>query len=554
LAVWIAVGTACVGLAAPKAATSQEAPIPEAVDEAAPELPPVPPPSPAGSREAALEERVRQLEEMVQRLSDQMQAGGTTAPVGTPGGVASEPGDAETPPPGVSSEPGTAPPDTGVPATVEAPSASGGVAAPGQSLPPNPPPNDRFNVPATLESKKVNAKFGPGFELRSDDDEYIFQFHNLTQFEYRGYQDSAGHATDRDSFLIPRQWFMFSGRMTKPVGYFVSLAHGFDAVNILDVFLDFDIDPRFRVRGGRMKTPFTYEFLVDPIQGLIQPERSVFFNNFGQNRDVGVMAFGRLFDKTFDYAAGIYNGSRNGFVANTDSKFVSAYINWKPFGNSEGSALENFNVGGSVFGGTNDTVPLPQTLRTVVPTAGNSVAGVPFLGFNSNVREVGPMTFWDFHAAWFYRQLAVIGEWAGGFQDYALTNQLAYRTHLPVESFYVQAGYLLTGETRSGLGVVKPLRPFNLKRGHFGLGAWELTARYQQMDIGREVFTHGLSDPNLWTRNLFITDVGFNWHINQYLKFMFNWEHTEFGQPVFSNVGQWSKTNELFLARIQLYF
>jgi len=486
-------------------------------------------------REAALERRVQQLEEMVQQLMQSKAA--ATSPGTTPTTDAS----------------GEAAPDVGSAASADAPSATGGVGAPGQSLPPNPAPSARFNAPATLESKKMNAKFGPGFELRTDDDEYIFQFHNLTQFEYRGYKQ-GNHATEKDSFLIPRQWWMFSGRMTKPIGYFVSFANGFDAISMLDVFLDFDFDPVFRIRAGRFKSPFTYEFLVEPPQGLIQPEQSVFFNNFGQNRDNGVMAFGRMFRDTFDYAAGIFNGTRNGYVANTDSKFVSAFINWKPFRNAEGSILENFNVGGSVFGGTNDNLPFPQTLRTIVPLSGNAVAGVPFLAFNGDVREVGPMTLWDLHAAWFYRQLAVIAEWGSGFQDYALNANLSNRTHLPIDSYYVQMGYLLTGETRSAVGIVKPLRPFSLKRGDFGLGAWELAARFQRLDIGDEVFTNGLSDQHLWTNRLWITDLGFNWHINQYVKFMFDWEHADFGKPVFFNVNQFSKTNDLFLARIQLYF
>jgi len=561
--VWTLAGLASLLLWRPLTVIAQEAPLQEleALEPALPSPNPTAAIEEVGtSREAALEARVRQLESMVERLSNQMQAGAVAAPGGARGvgGVSGGGGGGgglgdDFAPPGVSSEPGTAAPDSGVPATVEQPSAMGGVSAPGQSMAPNPPASSRFDIPATLESKRVNAKFGPGFELRSDDDEFIFQFHNLTQVEYRGY-DPSGHATDRDSFLIPRQWWMFSGRMTKPVGYFVSLAHGFDNVTMLDVFLDFDLDPRLRVRAGRMKTPFTYEFFVDPIQGLIQPERSVFFNNFGQNRDTGVMTFGRLFRNTVDYAAGIYNGSRNGFVANTDSKFVSAFVNWKPFLNAEGSMFENFAVGGSVFGGTNDNTPFPQTLRTIVPTVGTSVAGVPFLAFNNNVREVGPMTFWDLHAAWFYRQLALIGEWGSGFQDYALNSRLSARTHLPIQSFYVQAGYMLTGETRSGLGIVKPLRPFSLKAGEFGLGAWELTGRYQHLNIGDEVFTQGLSDPNLWANSLFLTDLGFNWHINQYLKFMFSWEHAEFNNPVFTNIGQWSKSNNMFLARMQLFF
>ena len=113
---------------------------------------------------------------------------------------------------------------------------------------------------------------------------------------------------------------------------------------MLDVFLDFEFDPRFRLRAGRFKTPFTYEFLVDPVQGLIQPERSIFFNNFGQNRDVGGMLYGRLFDNHLDYAVGLWNGFRNGFIDNNDGKAVSAYLNYMPFRNSEGSIFQNLDI------------------------------------------------------------------------------------------------------------------------------------------------------------------------------------------------------------------
>ena len=97
-----------------------------------------------------------------------------------------------------------------------------------------------------------------------------------------------------------------------------------------------------------------------------------------------------------------------------------------------------------------------------MPTTGNAVAGVPFLAFNSNVRQSGMLTFWDLHTAWFYRQLALIAEWGSGFQDYAQTSNLAARTRLPVHSFYLEAGYLLTGETRSSVGhrqAPQPVQP-----------------------------------------------------------------------------------------------
>jgi phosphate-selective porin OprO/OprP len=506
------------------------------VPAAPPALPPVEGVTSAAppTREAALEDRIRQLETMVNSLSNQVQQLSSAPAASGPGANAASP-------------------DIGSKASNVTPSQAGGPAAPGQSLPPNPAPSKRFDSPATLESLPGTFKFGPGFELRSNDEEFFFQFHNLTQIDYRGYQQ-ANQNPVHDTFGIPRQWFMFSGRITRPYGYFVSFAHGFDTISLLDVFIDINYDPRLQARIGRMKTPFTYEFLVDPIQGLINPERSVFFNNFGQNRDVGAMAFGRLFDKTFDYAAGVYNGTRNGSLALQDGKAFTGFINWKPFGNQEGSILENFNIGGSVFTVDANQPVTPQTLRTAVPTAGNAIVGVPFLYFNNNARETGWQTFWDLHAAWYYKQLALLSEWASGYQDYSLSSTPYIRTHLPVQSFYVQSGYLLTGETRSTIGVVKPLRPFDLRKGQRGPGAWELVTRYQFMDVGSQVFTNGLSDPNTSANRLWISDFGFNWHMSQYFKVYFEWEHAEFNQPVIYNTNKRQLTSDMFLVRLQLFF
>ena len=450
---------------------------------------------------------------------------------------------------------GPAAPDTPSAAS-PTPSSMGGVGAPGQSLPPNPPANKRFDSPATLESKKGNVKFGPGFEIRTDDDEFILQFHNLTQVDYRGYQQ-GGQTTVKDTFAFPRQWFMFSGRAGKQYGYFVSLANGIDTVTMLDAFIDYEVDPRFKLRVGRMKTPFTYEFLIEPVQGLVVPERSVFFNNFGQNRDIGIMANGRVLDKQVDYAVGIWNGSRNGLVANDNSKKVSAFLNWHPFGKEEGSLLENFNVGGSVFAGDNQQAAAPQTLRTIVPTSGNAVFGVPFLGFNSNVRETGYAAFWDLHAAWFYQQWAVIGEWANGFQTYSQAAPVgAYqaRTKVPVGSFYTQASYLLTGETRSSIGLVKPKSPFELRKGHYGTGAWEPFVRFEYLDVGSQVFSAGLADANQWANRMYMTHTGVNWHLTQYLKIYFDWNHAVFNQPVVFSPGHRQLTSDMFLLRFQMYF
>ncbi|WP_435019031.1 OprO/OprP family phosphate-selective porin [Tundrisphaera sp. TA3] len=543
--------------------------------------------APPTTRELALEARILQLEQMVQQLSIQMSqsppggatvsgvpgaAGGGMASgggdgrpaAGQPGGPASGNNDGSAAEDNTPGGTNTVPVGSG-PRGEEpnaAPSQSGGVLAPGQSSPPNPPPSPRFRMPATTISSPLNGKFGPGFEVKTEDDEFVLQFHNLTQFDGRFYEQNTGTGRDaldtpKDTFAFPRQWWMFSGRIGKPYEYFLSFQNGFDTFSILDVFLNFHYDDRIQFKVGRFKTPFTYEFYTEPIQGLISPERSLFFNNFALNRSLGLQLWGRLFNKTapLDYAVGLFNNSRNSFLdVNSDQKNVLAYLNWRPFAQLEDSPLENFVFGGSVMAGSQSNPPLPSVLRTIVPTTGNASIGVPFLGYNATARESGPRVFWDLHAAWYYKHTSLIAEWQSGYQSYAPAADLFDRTRVGVQSFYVQAGHFITGETVSGRNVVKPLKDFDIRKGKFGLGAIELSGRFNALDIDRSIFSGGFADPNRWTRDLYTTDVGVNWYLNQYLKFTFDWNHAVFGTPVQYSARGLQKTSDLFLMRFQLYF
>jgi phosphate-selective porin OprO/OprP len=415
-----------------------------------------------------------------------------------------------------------------------------------------PPPSPRFEMPEPIPDIPLRSRFGPGFEFKTSDDEFNLQFHDLTQFDGRFYQQSNQRPV-ADTFAFPRQWLIFSGHMTKPYEYYISIAEGFDTFNILDVFLNVNFNKAFQFRVGRFKTPFTYEFYAEPTQGLANGEWSLFFNNFGFNRDSGGMLWGQALRERLDYAAGIFNSGRNGFIDVSDPKQFLGFLNFAPFKTRAGSPLENLNVGGSVAAGQQKQVPSPQVMRTIVPTNGNLALGVPFLELNNNVLASGPQALWSLHTAYYYKQLSLIGEWAGGFEDYALTDR-ASRTRLPVESFYIQAAYLLTGERVASRGLVKPFRPFDLRKGKLGFGAWELAARFSQLDLGNQVFTGGLADPSAWTNRLFATDLGVSWYWNQYIRVLFDWQHAEFGNPVLFRPGQFQKTSDLFLLRFQLWF
>lgn len=407
--------------------------------------------------------------------------------------------------------------------------------------------DDAPEMPPPAVTLPLFGSFGnKGFELRTKESEFTFHFQNLTQIDYRAY--SRDMAPVQDTFVIPREWLIFNGNITKEWEYYAAFAFGFDNVNLLDAFINIHYDDRLQFKIGRFKTPFTYEFYTLPIQGLIQPERSLFFNNFGINRDIGVMAHGSLFEKSVDYAFGVFNGTRNGYLDNNDAKDVMGYINLRPWEGSD-SPLSHLNIGGSFDYGDQDQNPVPQVLRTNVPTTGNPIVGPEFLAFNPGVRESGPRSLGSLHAAWYYEQLSLIGEYQFGTQEYSLAGN---DVGLSIHSWYVQGGYFLTGETVTARGVVKPLQNFDPKTG--GCGAWELMGRYNWLTLGDEVFDDGLADPTQWTNEVALVDLGVNWYPNQYIKVAALWEHAMFDDPTRYRPGAFATTNDMFWTRLQLYF
>ena len=130
---------------------------------------------------------------------------------------------------------------------------------------------------------------------------------------------------------------------------------------------------------------------------------------------------------------------------------------------------------------------------------------------------------------------------------------------MPTSGYFVQAAYLITGETLRERTVIDPIDRFDLRPGKFGLGAFEPHARYSEMSLGRQVFTAGLADPNLWTNRVQMIDVGLNWYLNKFVK------STSTGStpcsPRRSSPGS-ARTavplsrspNDLFWVRFQFYF
>jgi phosphate-selective porin OprO/OprP len=150
---------------------------------------------------------------------------------------------------------------------------------------------------------------------------------------------------------------------------------------------------------------------------------------------------------------------------------------------------------------------------------------------------------------------ASVGEWGleGAVQWKSLYTQAGYfgyavdqRAALPSFNFdgwYAQATFVLTGETRvyntasAAFSNPKPRIPFSFKGG--GWGAWELAARYSDLDLndhagqlGQNLPADGIrgGDQRIWT-------AGLNWYPNNALKFELQFQNVEVSRiGTFQNV------------------
>jgi phosphate-selective porin OprO/OprP len=500
----------------------------------------------AGSRETQLQDEVRELKEMVRQLSTRVEELSAAQAKGQ------RPGESK-------SYLGPRPP--GSPPAVEnrerTPEGGGGGTRGGYQ---------QGVGNRNLGEIHLDTFYGynrGGFEWATEDNELTLKLRALLQADAKFFQPS-GQSPVASGFTVPRTRLYFDGFLTRPIEYQLSFQESYDSFNILNVFLNFNYDKRLQFRMGRFKTPYTYEFYKINIWDLYAPERSLFNNNFGLNRQVGAMGWGELFDNRLEYAVGAFGGQRNSYVPYKNTPDVIAFLNFKPFEQaappSRWSFVRDLNIGGSADWGNENNPLLPSTLRTsttgnsngLTTTSGANLSNPPFLNFNNNVTEKGARALWELHMAYYYKGLSLLGAWDAGFDSYAVTNQRPVA--VPVNGYFVQAAYLITGETRTATGLIDPLRRFDLRPGRFGWGAWEPTARFSELSIGKQIFTGGFADPNLWTNQVYQVDAGINWYLNRFVKVYFDWEYTIFGQPIYYSPEHFTKSNNVYWLRLQAFF
>jgi phosphate-selective porin OprO/OprP len=306
-----------------------------------------------------------------------------------------------------------------------------------------------------------------------------------------------------------------------------------------------------RLRVGKFKEPVSLERLqVD--HNVIFVERA-FPTSLAPNRDVGAQVFGELGQGVFSYALGIFNGEADNAISESDSgddKDFAGRVFAHPLKKSEIEALKGLGFGvagtyGNQFG-TNPTYKTAgqNTFFTLTAGTGASPAS-PSVKVDGSHWRISPQGYY------YFRRFGLLAEYIVSGQEVRrdVTGQASTFDEMRNRAWQVAGSVLLTDDEATFAGV-SPRKPFDLRSGQWG--AFELAARYSELDVDDDAFSGGFANPAVSASMARAWAVGFNWYLNRNVKWIIDFERTQFEGGAAG--GKDRETENAILTRIQIYF
>ena len=462
---------------------------------------------------ADLQQRVQELETVVQQMKDSRNANSATvAPVSMPSGG-----------PSGSAASSAAPTANANSVVSDAPGGGTGDPAGGNFV-----------------------GWNEGFFLQSPDRSCQLRITGQIQADCRTYLDHVDASTTAnsavagspttgspDEFLIRRARLGIEATMANYYEFRLlpDFAGTTVAKSITDAYLNIHYWDQFQLEAGKFKQPLSYEELI---QDRYVPfmERSM-MDQLTPQRDEGVMIHGdKLFCGRFDYAVAVSNGDSNDSTFdNNDHKDFNGRLVFRPFFDRDGQGvfrLLSFGISGGVgvenepLSTSSSTPPTITTPSTVTWFAFNPTT-TPVTGGTAAVAANGLRDRISPEVSYFYSSLGFAAQYYQQDQLFQTSSSKAALVDVSYNGYYAMVSYLLTGEQRHEYSQqIEPYLPFDPSAPVASPGAWEVLLRVDRMEVGQSAFTSGLASAKSTTNQsspaCFETTTGINWYMNKWVR------------------------------------
>lgn len=393
-----------------------------------------------------------------------------------------------------------------------------------------------------VKKKSVLEVSSQGASFKSADNNYKLNLRGYMQADENYYFEDriSSSSADNDKFGIRRARLTLDGTLFKNVDFRLSPDFAGSGARLFDAFVDLHYFSAASLMAGKFRQPVSLE-RMQSAPNLTFIERA-YPAQLAPNRDLGVMLHGAInyagyktqyttqpvFKEFLGYEVGIFNGMRDGqAVQDTDkdvdnNKEMAARIFSHPFMHTD-SVFKGLGLGVSgTWGhpnGNNNIYGTAGALPSLV-SAGQQVIFKydPSTISSGEAYRIYPQMYW------YYKSFGMIGEYFISSQQLQ-GGKKGLSARQENTAWHINASYVLTGEDNSFFGI-KPSHPFNPATGHWG--AWQLAARYSELNIDNATFDNGFAKLSNSIHNAQSWAVGLNWILNDNVKIMSNYEQTYF--------------------------
>lgn len=393
-----------------------------------------------------------------------------------------------------------------------------------------------------------------GFSLRSADTNFVLRVRGYAQVDGRFYTGEHTPGTSSDTFLIRRVRPTIEGTVYEKYDFRMMFDFGSGTTSsasnngfLQDAYVAARFLPEFQVQVGKFKEPVGLE-RIQSAQYLTFVERG-YPTQLVPNRDVGVQVLGDIGEGRLNYSVGVFNGVADGgsgdFENTEDEKDIAARVFFQPFKLGKSDALKNLGFGvAGTYGhqeGALRTYSTPGQQRLFGYRTGTGAsAGTANVVADGDHWRLSPQAYY------YWGPFGLLGEYV--FSDQRVRRDSGSSTWLRAQNtaWQIAASYILTGEDAGYKGFT-PRKNFNPAQG--GWGAFEIAARYGQLQIDRDLFplfANPASSPDKassWA-------IGLNWYLNKNVKVNLDYEQTIFqgggSTPLYKNGEQVVMTRAQF--------
>lgn len=389
----------------------------------------------------------------------------------------------------------------------------------------------------TAASSTPVVKASPkGFSLQSADGANQIKLRGVMQIDGRYLLDDAGFtAADRtggtDTWTLTRVRPIIEGTLYNLVDFRFTPDFGQGRTVIQDAFVTARLSPALRITAGKFKAPFGLERLQSAND--IRFVARAYPTSLSPNRDIGLAVEGDLLSGRLSYAISYANGVIDGGSSEAltdvdvdDDQDLVVRLFSHPFAESDVFALRGLGLG--IAGSYIEQVgTVTQPLLPAFRTPPQQTFFRYRTGATATISD-GERIRYSPQFYYYLGGFGLLGEYVQVSTDVSRTTAAGTRIGtINNNGWQLAASWFLTGEEAAFRGYT-PVSTFSPGK---SWGAFELTARYHELDIDDDAFIGGadsFADPAASATKVSTAEVGFNWYLNQNLKWVLNYGITRF--------------------------